>query len=157
MKKLTQLLLVGLLLATLPISAQVSDTVARAQADLDKTLAELAELREQIAAEKLPLNRELREKEARLIEARSQFDKSSRDLDRANLDLANLTTETKGLTEEHKYLSNLLGEYVQNLQSRVHVTELQRYEAMLTEATLARDDADLSASAVYDLQLAIIL
>jgi biopolymer transport protein ExbB len=84
--------------------------------DLDGGLAELSELRERIAAEKIPLARELRELEDELVAVRGEYQQVSRLLDSRTLDLGNLRTEIGSRSEEIAYLSNLLGEYVRNFE-----------------------------------------
>jgi biopolymer transport protein ExbB len=107
--------------------------------ELQAGLTELATLRESIAAEKIPLARELRELEAELMTARGEYQQVSRTLDGRTLDLATIRTEIQSRRDEISYVSNLLGEYSRNFESRLHVAELQRYRSELEAAKLAAE------------------
>jgi biopolymer transport protein ExbB len=149
-------------LAVLPGAASASDgpsfgqTAASAQGDLEQSLRELTQLREAIAAEKLPLTRELRELENRLLQLRGEHEDLSRTLDGRRLDLNNLRPEIEGRQQEQTYLSNLLDEYSRNFETRVHITELQRYREVIDRARLAPEDAELGPADVYEAQVALV-
>ncbi len=136
--------------------ASLSDVARSAEKDLEESLAELTALRQQIAREKLPLNQRLRELEDRLVAVRGEFDTVSRDLDRGNLDLNNLRTDLKSRGDEGAYLGNLLDEYVRNLETRIHIAELQRYREAFEDARDATDSADRSAAEVYTAQVEMV-
>jgi biopolymer transport protein ExbB len=129
---------------------------ADAQRDLEASLAELTQLREEIAAEKLPLSKELGRLESRLADLRRDAERLSRETDTGTLDLANRRTELKLRQDEVAYLGNLLEEFRANFESRVHSSELQRYEPILRAAKSATDDASLSVSDKFDLKLAVV-
>jgi biopolymer transport protein ExbB len=117
-------------------------TAASAQRDLERSLADLAKLREEIAAEKLPLTRELRQLEERLVERRETLQSLGRDLDGTNLSLTNLRSATESGEQERQYLSSLLDEYVRNFESRVHIVEHERWaeRAGAARAAVERQD-----------------
>jgi biopolymer transport protein ExbB len=129
---------------------------AAVQADLEKSLAELAALREQVAGEQVPLSRQLSDLEAELISVRSEFQQKTRLLDGRALDLNNLKGEIKSREEEASYLQSLLGEYARNFESRLHIVEVDRYEGPLEAARLASEDSSLAASEVYARQLEVL-
>lgn len=139
-----------LLLATpaLADSSAISQTERAAQADLRKSLDELAALRKSIAEEKIPLNGRMRSLERRLIEVRDEYDRVSKRVDTSALDVTTFQAEIQGREEEKRYLGNLVGEYVRNLESCVHISELQRYRGTFDAA---RD----AASAEPQIQAAI--
>ena len=128
---------------------QASSAVER---DLRESLAELSALREQMASEKIPLSRKLKELEGELIKVRREYQQTSRLLDSRTLDLSNLRNEIKSREEELTYLSNLLGEYIRNFESRLHIAEIQRYRRRLDEAKLAPENPNLSRQEVYQVQ-----
>lgn len=130
--------------------------VSQTQQKLDRAVEELDELRERIADEKLPLTRQLRELENELIAKREAFQDTSRVLDNRTLDLTNLRSEIKSREDEANYLSNLLGEYVRNFETRLHIAELQRYEDVLEQAKLAPDNNNLSEKQVFEAQTALV-
>lgn len=125
--------------------AQTLDTVAaQTQADLDSALRELAALREEIAAQKIPLAQRLREQEELLEAKREAFQRASRQVDSRTLDVASLRAEIKSRTEEANYLTNLLAEYIRNLESGMHIAELQLYRDAIRPASEAMENSDLS-------------
>lgn len=116
---------------------------------LEEGLSELAALRTEIAAEKIPMARELSALENELIEVRGEHQQVTRLLDSRTLDLGNLRTEIQSRRDEVGYLSNLLGEYVRNFESRLHIAELQRYRGALDAAKLAAENTALSGHEVF--------
>ncbi|MFH1998206.1 MAG: MotA/TolQ/ExbB proton channel family protein [Planctomycetota bacterium] len=129
---------------------------ATVQQNLEESLADLSALRERIAAEKIPSSRKLSELESELVKVRLEFQKTSRLLDSRTLDLTNLGTEIKSRKDETTYLSNLLGEYIRNLESRMHISELQRYEKVLEAAKLAPENSNLSEQEVQQAQAGLL-
>jgi len=164
MIKVTYIAVCGLLLwSGLPAFGQKGDAPASFEQtsqyihqQLAECLNELADLREQIAAEKIPLSRQLSEMEAELIQVRLDYQQTSRLLDSRALDLGNLRSEIKSRQEESAYLSNLLNEYIRNFESRLHISELQRYRQALDKAKLATENNTLSQQEVYTAQLELL-
>lgn len=149
-----------LVAAGAPVLAQGSDALSSAatsaQADLERSQAELRELRERIEQEKLPLNERLRDLEAALSAARREFDEVARALDTRNLELTSVQTENEALAQERRYLSNLLDEYVRNLESRVHITELASFREGLEQARRAPDNEALTPAEAFLAQTAAV-
>ena len=129
---------------------------AQVQVQLEEAIAELDALRARIAEEQIPLSRRLSDLEAELIEIRLDYQQTSRVLDRSRLDLNNLQTEIKSRQEEATYLSGLLGDYVREFDSRVHIAERQRYEEALSQALLAPENSNLSPRERFALQAALL-
>jgi biopolymer transport protein ExbB len=123
---------------------------------LDESLSELASLRKKMAEEKIPLSRRLRELESQLVEVRLEYQQTTRLLDSRTLDLSNLKNEIESRREEGTYLSNLLSEYIRNFESRLHISELQRYRKPLEDAKLAAENTALSRQDVYSAQAAML-
>jgi biopolymer transport protein ExbB len=149
-------------LALLPAAAFAQDPSAEgsafaraaddAQKRLDEAVAELAALRASVAEEKLPLARRLSELEAELVAARAEFQQTSRTLDGRALDLSRLREEISKLENEETYLANLLGEYARNLESGLHIAEVQRFEAALDAARQAADRGEHERARAYEAQ-----
>ena len=126
------------------------------QRQLEESLAELTSLREQMAAEKLPMARQLRELEAELVRIRGEYQTTSRTLDSRTLDLSNLRNEIKARQDETTYLSTLLGEYARNFDSRLHIAEVDRYAKVIEAARLAPENTTLSELQVFEVQAALL-
>lgn len=133
---------VGFLLSCLalclwvPLRAQdtLQSAANQAGADLEDALKRLAEVREEIAAEKIPLSKRLSGLEGQLLAAQRQHDEASRELDNRNLTAANLKNEITARSQEATHISNLLDEYIRGFESRVHIGELQRYRSTIGAA-----------------------
>ncbi len=123
---------------------------------LKDSLAELDALRDRIEKEQVPLNKKLRELEAELVKVRLDFQQTAGTLDRRTFDLANLQSEIKSRQAEATYLSNLLGEYVRNFESRLHIAEIQRYDETLQVASDAPGNSNLSQQEIYEAQVALV-
>lgn len=126
------------------------------QQQLEASLAELSALREKLVMEKIPLSRKLSDLEDKLSEVRKTYQQTSRTLDSRTLDLSNLNSEIKSREGEKNYLSNLLGEYIRNFESRLQIAELQRYKQPLEAARLAPENSNLSAQEVFAAQTALL-
>lgn len=126
------------------------------QQQLQESLAELTRLREEIAKEKIPLGQKLTDLENQLTEVRREYQQTTRLLDSRTLDLSNLRSEIQSRQEEKTYLSNLLGEYIRNFETRLHIAELQRYHEPLEAAKLALENSSLSETEVYQAQATLV-
>ncbi len=129
---------------------------AKVHRQLAESLDELSRLRERVVEEKLPLSRKLNALEDELTRAREEYRETSRQLDSTTLDLGNLRTEIKSRKEESTYLSNLMGEYVRNFESRLHIAEVQRYREPLDGAKLALENTGLSQEDVFRVQAGLV-
>lgn len=125
--------------------------------ELEKASAELAEAREKIADEKIPLSEDVHELEDKLLEARKEYETVKRQLDRRNLDMNNLRNEIKTREQEKSYLSSLLGEYIRNLETRLHISELRRYQDAIEKARLAPENSNLKPAEVFEEQVGMVL
>lgn len=142
--------------AALPPQNTFETAGAAVQRQLEESLAELARLRERIAGEKVPLSRNLRTLEDELAEVRREYQQTARLLDSRTLDLSTLNAEIKSRQDEKSYLSNLLGEYIRNFESRLHISELQRHKAILEAAKLAPESSNLTDVEIYYAQAALV-
>jgi biopolymer transport protein ExbB len=122
------------------------------QKRLDDSVKELSEFRESTAAEKIPLNREISDLEQALVKARQKYQSTTNLLATRSLDLTKLTSEIKSREEEVAYLTNLLGEYLRNFESGLHIAELQRMRQEIQATRDATENEDLAAKARFDIQ-----
>ena len=140
----------------LPVTGTFERADISVQNKLEAGLAELTALREEIVMEKIPLSRKLRDLEDELSGVRRDYQQTTRLLDSRTLDLSNLRSEIKSREQEKAYLSNLLGEYIRNFESRLHIVELHRYEQVLESAKLAPENSNLSDLEIYQAQAALV-
>jgi biopolymer transport protein ExbB len=123
---------------------------------LAESLAELAGLRERIAAERLPMDRQLRDVEAELSKVRAKYADLSRDLELSTLDVANLTQDIERRRDRATYLSNVLGEYIREVEAGMHIVELQRYREMFDAVELAQENTNLSDGERFAAEVGVV-
>jgi len=139
-----------------PSAPGFADAASEIRFRLDQALAELDRLYEEIAAEKLPLARELSALEQQLLAARAQYQQTTRTLDSRNLDVSNLRNEIKARQDEVGFLSTLLGQYVQNFETRLHIAEVQRFQDLVVDARDAPENDTLTDQQQFEAQAALV-
>jgi biopolymer transport protein ExbB len=159
------LTLVFLCLSGLPVAAQEAEkpatptldaAAAQLEAQLQAAIDELNQLREQQAAEKVPMSRKLRDLEADLVKLRQEFQSTNRVLEGRTLDLTNTRNRIKSQKDEVTYLSTLLNEYVNSFDSRLHIAEVNRYKKAVEFSKLAPENDTLSNQQVFEAQAALL-
>jgi biopolymer transport protein ExbB len=125
-------------------------------AKLEQSLKELSELRASIAEQKIPLSQTLTTLEASLSDARMNYDTVRRDLDNRTLTVSTIKKEIREREQEKDYLTTLLGEYVRNFETRLHICELEQYKEVVEDAKLAPEAADLHPDGVFAFQFNLL-
>ncbi|MCC6232260.1 MAG: MotA/TolQ/ExbB proton channel family protein [Verrucomicrobiales bacterium] len=124
----------ALVLAAGSVHAQdLSALASGASADLERALADLAETRKSVEAERVPLSRELAAMEQRLVDRRAELGKAQRFQENQLVELNALKTEAKRRGDEVKYVDSLLSEYAKAFQSRLHFVEEPRFAKLFAE------------------------
>ncbi len=126
------------------------------QQKLDASLQELSNVRGAISKEKLPMVKGLNALEDEVMTVRLEHQKVMRQLDSRNLDLNNLRSEIKTRKGEKAYISNLLGEYTRNFQTRLHIAETDVYADVIEAALLAPENTNLSDEEVFIKQTELV-
>jgi biopolymer transport protein ExbB len=127
-----------------------------ASEELDKSTKELAKLREEINAEKVPLGKKLKELEERLSELRTRQEQTSRRADTSNLDTANIKASTKVRQDDLNYVSGLLDEYAKSFETKINPTEMQYAAKEIEAAKNATANNALSQAEKFAAQLAFV-
>lgn len=142
----------------LPVRAEEAfeKAVRSTKADLEASLKKLADVRKEIADQKIPMSKKLRSLENDLVSVREEFNKVDKVLTTRNLDVHGLNKDIKSRKNEEAYLSNLFDEYVRNFNSRLHVSEFKRYEKPLKEAESAPEDPYLSPAEKLKRQIQMV-
>jgi biopolymer transport protein ExbB len=148
--------LAGALLAGTARAETFDAAAASAKADLDKALAELSALRQQIANEKLPLAKKLNDIENAVLSKRAEFDRIQRQRGSKTFDIETLRAEVKSRRDENVYVTSLLDEYTRAYESRIHISELQRYKDAIADAKLAIEDVNISAADKFGKQISLV-
>jgi len=130
---------------------------AKAQADLESALKELAATREKIASEKLPLSKKLSQAEDDLALARKELDSAQRARDMKNLDQSSLKAEIKQREEENTYMLNLLNEFGRNFGEKgIHISERAGHREKLDLAKAAHESTTASHEEKYKASFRIV-
>jgi biopolymer transport protein ExbB len=127
-----------------------------AEQELAKSIQELNQLREQIAAEKLPMAQELTTLEEQLAQLRRDYDKVTRLVDAGNLEITTIKAEMKARQDELAYVGNLLDEYARSFESKVNVSELQYCGEAMETAKQAVENTTLSMPEKFARQTAFV-
>jgi biopolymer transport protein ExbB len=145
MKQLVPLLIVSIAL-TSGLSAPAQDLAAVSSgvsADLQKALADLAEARKQVEAERLPMARTLTELEQKLIDRKAEYAKAQRFQENQLVELNQLKQEARRASDEVKYIDALISEYAKAFRSRLSFIEEPRHVAMFDAVDKAAAASDL--------------
>lgn len=167
MKTLARLIAASLLPALLagPALAQGADRQAEAsqaigkvsrsaEAELNRSIADLNALRAQVAAEKLPLAQELTGLEENVVRLRDEGTKVQRLVDAGALEIATIQAEIKARQDELGYVGSLLDEYARTFETKVGVGEAQVYGESVEAAKQAVENKTLSPSERFGRQTA---
>jgi len=158
MNYLKQTLLIGLLgIAALSVNAQSFNSATdQAKADLKASLVELAQVREDITAEKIPLIRSVSNIEDQVIRQRDELDRLRRLRDNSDLGLNRLREQVESMQEQNEYAAGLLDEFVRSFETRIDYSETQLYAQAAEDARLALDDSNMSQAERFQKQLEVI-
>ncbi|WP_346333381.1 MotA/TolQ/ExbB proton channel family protein [Prosthecobacter sp. SYSU 5D2] len=146
--KASSLTLFLALVFSLSVQAQNGAPLAKVADDfqdrLDTATKQLAETRKKIEAEKVPMTKQLNELDDQIIEARKEYDRVLRISDSRTLDITNLKAQIKAKEDQTNYVSNILDEFIRNFETRIHISEAQRYGDLITDKKNAAANGNLS-------------
>ena len=132
---------------------QTMTTLSRsAEQELSKSIAELNQLRDVIANEKLPLAQELTSLEDKLIVLRRKHADVTRLVDTGNLELTVIKAEMKARQDELSYVGNLLDEYARTFETKINISELQYVGEAIETAKQAPTNNSLSLAEKFKRQ-----
>lgn len=114
--------------------------------DLQKALSDLAQVRQQIESDRLPIARQITELEQRLNDRRADLAKVQRAQENQLVELNALKAETKQRGDEVKYVDSLLAEYGRAFRSRLNFVEEPRYATSFDSIDKIAAAADGSAA-----------
>ncbi|MBC9888569.1 MAG: hypothetical protein F7B06_01685, partial [Opitutae bacterium] len=147
-----------LLLSVVHAGAQNYDAAARTtEGDLERVLAELAQLRNDIAEKKIPLAQEINQLEDLKIELTHQRDEVVEQATGVNRIKAELEQRDSDLARQNDYLHTALGNYIEEfLGNALHVGEIQLYSDVVERARNAKDNAEIPLRERYEMQVAVL-
>jgi biopolymer transport protein ExbB len=123
-------------------SADIAVIADSAKSDLDSALQELTAARQRIEAERLPLAQKARALEQQVLDQRRELERAQRSQENQLVELNVLKAEVKQRSDQVKFAEALLAEYLRAFETRVHISEVQRYRTAIDAAKDAAADAE---------------
>jgi biopolymer transport protein ExbB len=143
-----------------PLGSAWAESFDEAQTAMDRrlrqSLDELAKVREQIAAERIPLSKAVSKLENEVLTLRRQRDGLLKIRDSRTIDLTSLRRQVESLREQEKFVDSRLDEFVRDFEARLDISELPRYQELTAEAKLAEKNVNLDAGSKRDAQLEVV-
>jgi biopolymer transport protein ExbB len=137
--------------------AQSFDSASRqADIDLKAALAELTDVREAIAAEKIPLMHAVSTLEDLVRQKSSELERLRRLRDNSDLSLNRLRQQVEAMQSQTEYAGSLLDEFVRSFETRIDYSESQLYASAAEDARLALDDSDISTTERFQKQIEVV-
>lgn len=103
----------------------------RSEKRIEEGLAEYKAFLDQISSEKLALVSEINRFENELVKLQAEEQSAQRSAKTLSFDLEDLNEEIDALDTQAQYTSGVLSEYLNNFESRIHISEDQRYKDIL--------------------------
>ena len=158
MSHLKSIFITAALAISLPAFAQDIDAArSSAAADLQKALADLSSVRQQIEAERIPLARKLAELEQQVIDRKADLAKAQRFQDNQLVELNALKSDARRQADEVKFIDSLVSEYAKAFRSRLNFIEEPRYKELLEQSEIAAAKADLSSQEKFTQRSQLLL
>ncbi|MDQ8205404.1 MotA/TolQ/ExbB proton channel family protein [Pelagicoccus sp. SDUM812003] len=155
--KITSFVAAAVIVAGSAFAQKTFDQVtAEAKADLKAAERELADLRNQIANEKVPISRRLTQLETEVQAARKEYDETVLVTENKDLSLESLRNAVKAHNDQNVYLKNSMAAYVKQFSTRIHASELQEYKELADTAELLAENDNATDSEKLSAQLEVL-
>lgn len=128
----------------------------QAKKDLSEALNQLNEVRGKIAAEKIPLIREVTRLEDEVKQKEDELNRLRRLRDNKDLSLNRLRKRVEGLKAQNEYTASLLDQFVTAFETRIDFSETQIYSEKAKTARMSMLEPDLSQTDLFLQQLEVI-
>lgn len=156
----TCILITSFLALAAPIAAQdgsLETAADNTRFELQQAEQELTQTYAEIADAKLPLVKEIGALQAQLTAKRKESQEIATALATENLKIAELNKTIETQRADVNYIFNrLLGEYLSDVETGMHIAELQTFGFQFEEARLALDDDELTEREVFARQLELV-
>ena len=160
MQTTVQSIFAAITLLALPLSItqaqSFSSASEKAESDLKSALSQLSDVRGEIAAEKIPLIREVSTLEDDVRQKNEELNRLRRLRDNSDLGLNRLREQVEAIQAQNEYAAGLLDEFVRSFETRIDYSEVQLYSQATEEARLALDDSDMSQADHFAKQIEVI-
>ncbi|MBC2607017.1 MotA/TolQ/ExbB proton channel family protein [Pelagicoccus albus] len=139
--------------ALVSAQADLSSVNSEAQKDLNASLAKLSEVRTEIREESVPLSRRINELKQQTRALGATLQRAQRAQDSRTIGLEALEGRVKAIQDENDYLSGLMGQFFQEVQTQMTSAEQQKYESRIDLVRSALETADVSKKDQFTAQL----
>ncbi|MEO0793997.1 MAG: MotA/TolQ/ExbB proton channel family protein [Verrucomicrobiota bacterium] len=146
----------GVSLSPLLAQSDFASVNSDIDAKLEASLAELAEVRDEIATDKIPLSRSVNELESEVVTLRREQDRLLKIKDSRTIDLSSLRTQVDQLEDQAEFVGNRLKEFINEFEGRVHASELPFYQEDVYAAKQAPVNVNLTEEEKRDIQIAVV-
>ena len=129
--------------AVLPAQTSFEQVAIESEREVRAAERELADLRRQVADEKIPISKRLTELENLVQTERAEYDVVVRAAENREVDLNDQREKVDAVRTENVYIRNQLSAYVKAFSTRIHESELSAYKDLIEESeqVLVRTDA----------------
>ncbi len=155
--RIATLALVGIGICSAQGQADLAQINAKAQQDLESALERLSETRATIREESVPLSRRINVLKGEVRALRAELDREQRAQDTRTLGLEALEGRVKAIQDENDYLSGLMTQFFQELQTHMTAAEQQANESSIDGIRDVLDGPDNSETAKYEAQVDTVL
>jgi biopolymer transport protein ExbB len=132
------------------VSTSTSTSIDRR---LEQALGALAEERNRIARDKVPLSKAVSQLEDQVARLRRERDRLVKVQDAGTIDLGSLRKQVDSLAAQQDFVKSRLNEFVRDFEGRLNIAELPRYESLTSRAKLAEKNVNLDDEARREAQL----
>ena len=123
---------------------------------LSGALSELAQTRNRIAQEKLPLSKAVANLESEVAKLRRERDRLLKISDSNTIDLTTLRNRVEAKADQDDFVRSRLNEFVRDFEGRLHISEVDRFETLTGAAKLADKNANLSEAEKRSAKLEVV-
>jgi biopolymer transport protein ExbB len=151
-------------LGTLGLSAQTADTQSFARAAneaeqrLERSLAELDKIQEEVNSERPVLGARLDDVESEALRLRDEASNVARTKAVFDVEVSQLENEKQSVIDNNNYIqSTLLNEYIRRLELTIDPSEIPTYDEQIREAlAFMESEEEVDDSVIFEQQLAIV-
>jgi biopolymer transport protein ExbB len=151
-------------LGTLGLSAQTADTQSFARAAneaeqrLERSLAELDKIQEEVNSERPVLGARLDDVESEALRLRDEASNVARTKAVFDVEVSQLENEKQSVIDNNNYIqSTLLNEYIRRLELTIDPSEIPTYDEQIREAlAFMETEEEVDDSVIFEQQLAIV-
>lgn len=133
-----------------------ADIALQAKSEVEAAERELADLRSDIADQKVPISIRLTELESQVQETRSEFEQVVSAAENRQVGLSTLQDRVEARRDENIYLKNLMSSYIKQFSTRIDESELQSQEAIISEAEQILESSTATDAEKFETQIKVL-